>query len=106
MAGRLTGSGRKRPASAKQLEEALRYVTLGFAVLPLRGKRPAAQLIAFTHGSSSTGRLAEWGADEEQLRFWFSEPDVNVGIFCGEPSGGLVVVDLDYARAWVRTAWR
>jgi hypothetical protein len=32
---------------------------------------------------------------EEHVRVWFSQPGVNVGVFCGAASGGLVVVDLD-----------
>jgi hypothetical protein len=76
-------------------EYALAYGSLGFRVLPLKGKEPAAELIACTHGSASTRALAERGADEEQIGYWFADPHVNVGIFCGAPSGGLVVLDFD-----------
>jgi Bifunctional DNA primase/polymerase, N-terminal len=76
-------------------EAACAYHEQGFAVLPLLGKSPHAALIKKTHGRPSTNRLAAQGADEEQLRFWFATPDANIGVFCGEPSGGLVVVDLD-----------
>ena len=78
-------------------DAALDYRARGLALLPLRGKEPAFDLIDRTHGSSSTTQLALAGASDEQIKFWFSHPGVNVGIFCGAPSGGLVVVDVDDA---------
>ena len=86
---------RKEGGGTAVLTSALEYRRLGLAPLPLRGKRPAVELIRKTHGSPSTQALAASGSEEDHLRFWFSDPHVNVGIFCGEPSGGLVVVDLD-----------
>jgi hypothetical protein len=87
------------PVGAVEEPDVLRlareYERLGFATLPLHGKKPATELIRTTHGSPSTKVLAARGNDEEHLRFWFSSAGVNIGIFCGEPSGGLVVVDLD-----------
>jgi Bifunctional DNA primase/polymerase, N-terminal len=77
------------------LEAALHYRSLGFSVLPLAGKTPHARLLQRTHGTVSTKRVVELGSTEEQVHVWFSEPGVNVGVFCGEPSGGLVVVDVD-----------
>ena len=80
------------------LEAALAYRKRGLAVLPLEGKKPHAVLIQKTHGGRAAGsvkRLASRGSDEEHVRAWFSNPNVNIGIFCGEPSGGLVVVDFD-----------
>ena len=77
------------------LEAAVYYRQCGLSVLPLDGKRPHTRLIRRTHGSGSTKRLASRGATDDQIRKWFAEPGVNIGIFCGDPSGGLVVVDLD-----------
>ena len=77
------------------LDAALYYRQCGFSVLPLDGKRPHARLIRHTHGFASTKRLASDGANDDHVRKWFAEPGVNIGIFCGDPSGGLVVVDLD-----------
>lgn len=80
------------------LEFALAYLEEGFAVLPLSGKQPHTRLIRRTHGGQASGvirRLAQRTADEDHLREWFSDPRVNVGVFCGEPSGGLVIVDFD-----------
>jgi hypothetical protein len=77
------------------LDAALDYRARGFLPLPLRGKKPAADLIRRTHGSTRTSKLVEDGVTDEQLEIWFSNPDLNVGIFCGEPSHGLVVVDVD-----------
>jgi len=77
------------------LAAALEYRQLGFAVLPLHGKQPYTRLIRKTHGVPVIPRLLARGAHEEHLRLWFSRPDVNIGIFCGEPSEGLVVLDFD-----------
>jgi hypothetical protein len=80
------------------LECALAYREQGFAVLSLDGKRPHTPLIVRTHGGPRAGsvkRLAKAVVSDDHVRAWFCDPRVNVGIFCGEPSGGLVVVDLD-----------
>jgi hypothetical protein len=77
------------------LKAARAYREHGFTVLPLAGKAPHARLLNRTHGSKSTNRLLELGASDEQVQLWFSEPGVNIGVFCGAASGGLVVVDLD-----------
>jgi hypothetical protein len=77
------------------LDWALAYRTHGFSLLPLAGKEPHHRLINRTHSTRSTNKLLELGQTEEQLREWFSRPDVNIGVFCGEASSGLVVVDLD-----------
>lgn len=66
---------------------ALSYVRAGFAVFPLRpgGKEPRTK-----------NGLNDWTDDEESVvEVWTAFPDSNVGIVCGEPSGGLLVVDLD-----------
>lgn len=81
--------------SLSVLDAALDYHERGFSLLPLRGKAPASDLIRKTHGTSSTTTLASRGAGEEQLHAWFADPDINVGVFCGQASGGLVVVDFD-----------
>lgn len=68
-------------------EAALAYVEQGFAVIPLRAraKEPMTR-----HG------LKDWTDDPESVRaIWQRYPDANVGIVCGAPSKGLVVVDLD-----------
>jgi hypothetical protein len=84
------------PAAASTvLDAALDFHRRGFAVLPLRGKQPASELNPSTPATRSTTALARRRADEEHLRLWFGTGDVNVGVFCGEPSDGLVVVDFD-----------
>lgn len=63
------------------------YAENGFAVFPLRarGKRPATQ-----HG------VNDWTDDAESVRKWWERhPDHNIGIACGTPSGGLLVLDFD-----------
>lgn len=70
---------------------ALRYVELGFAVIPLhaREKKPAAK-----HG------LNNWTDNPEQVRMWWGEnPECNVGIVCGQVSHGLLVIDCDMDEA-------
>jgi P4 family phage/plasmid primase-like protien len=66
---------------------ALGYLGLGLAVIPIvaRDKRPAS-----AHG------VNDWTDNPDQVRLWWSEhPTDNVGIVCGTPSRGLLVIDLD-----------
>ena len=66
---------------------ALDYVSRGFAVVPLK---PRAKEPMTKHG------LKDWTDDPESVRsIWAKYPDANIGIVCGAPSRGLVVVDLD-----------
>ncbi len=68
-------------------EAALAYVAHGFAVVPLR---PRAKEPMTRHG------LKDWTDDPESVRaVWSRWPDANIGIVCGAPSRGLVVLDLD-----------
>ena len=72
------------------LSEALRYAARGWAVFPLRGKRP----------------IVKWGTeattDPEVIVSWFAGADerLGVGISCG-PSG-LLVIDFDDEAALAR----
>jgi predicted P-loop ATPase len=66
---------------------ALGYLGLGLAVIPIvaKDKRPAS-----AHG------VNDWTDNPDQVRLWWSEhPRDNVGIVCGTPSRGLLVIDLD-----------
>lgn len=66
---------------------ALDYVSMGLAVVPLR---PRSKEPATAHG------LRDWTDDPDSVReVWGAHPDLNVGIVCGAPSGGLVAIDLD-----------
>lgn len=78
-------------------EQALEYVRHGWALLPLRGKHPYRELLPKDHdGNPSWRLLADNPATEEQIRAWFEcDPNINIGVICGKPSGGLVVADLD-----------
>jgi hypothetical protein len=71
------------------LDAALAYVRRGWAVFPCErgGKRPLGRLVP--HG------LKDATADPERVRAWWTEePEANVAIATGAPSG-LFVVDLD-----------
>ena len=66
---------------------ALWYVENGFGVFPLKpnGKRPNCP-----HG------LNDWTDNPENVRkWWVDHPNDNIGIACGTPSGGLLVLDFD-----------
>ena len=81
------------------------YCEHGIAVVPLK---PKSKQPAMAHG------LNDWFDDPESAReVWTRYPDFNVGIVCGAPSHGLLVLDFDvdedkdkdgYAtlRAWER----
>lgn len=67
---------------------ALGYVESGFAVFPLmpRTKKP----LPGTHG------LNDWTDNPRNIiDHWSANPDCNIGITCGTPSGGLLVLDFD-----------
>jgi P4 family phage/plasmid primase-like protien len=77
--------------SQEQLSElgqaALAYAAAGFAVFPVR---PRSKIPRPDHG------FKEWTKDPERIkRHWLAFPDDNIGITCGTPSNGLLVIDLD-----------
>lgn len=66
---------------------ALDYVERGFGVVPLlpRSKKPAVD-----------GGLNSWTDNPEDVeQWWATHPDHNIGIVCGTPSNGLLVLDFD-----------
>jgi hypothetical protein len=68
-------------------QAALAYQELDFSVLPLRGKRP---------GLSSWRRYQKQRASQGLIRQWQDKGLFgNVGLVCGEVSGGLVALDFD-----------
>lgn len=74
-------------------EAALEYIEHGFQVIPLKAHD---KVPATTHG------LRDCTDNPEQVEFWWgfgrherSRADFNVGIVCGEQSGGLIVIDID-----------
>ena len=84
-----TQDGSTRDQAATVLEAALQYAREGRVPVPVRfrGKAPT---------------LNEWPqcrADEDEVRRLFGGRVLNVGIAFGEPSGGLVDVDLDWPEA-------
>lgn len=70
-------------------QAALGYVNAGFAVFPLvpRTKRPF----------PATAGLNQWTDNPQNvIDHWTKvEPNSNIGITCGSPSGGLLVLDFD-----------
>jgi len=68
------------------IERALAYIEAGWAVFPLipNSKRPMTK-----NGFKDASK-----AREDVRRWWTEQPDANIGISTGEPSG-LVVVDVD-----------
>lgn len=72
-------------------QAALKYIELGFGIFPLgvRSKKPAT-----AHG------VNDWTDNPEDTRaYWLEHPDANIGIACGAPSGGLLVLDFDVKDA-------
>lgn len=71
------------------LNEALRYVKLGFAVFPLHanGKKP--------NGALVPNGVSQATHDENQVRQWWLKcPKSNIGVALGTPSG-VVAIDID-----------
>lgn len=74
----------------KFLDAALQYIELGMSVVILgkHGKLP-------TTAHTPNG-LKDCTNDPEIARKWWEvTPKCNVGVVCGEPSGGIVVIDVD-----------
>lgn len=71
----------------EMLNKALELAKKGYAVFPLipLEKRPATK-----HG------VKDATTDLEAIRSWWDQmPDANIGVACGAPSHGLVVIDVD-----------
>ena len=82
----------------QRMARALEYRDRGFALLPLeaQGKKPNAKVLRHVHGSPGWGPLANRPASEPEILAWFeADPDANLGIICGQASGGIVVADFD-----------
>jgi len=76
-------------ATMSTLDATLAYAARGWAVFPCRrDKKPLT-----AHGFKDASR------DESVIRDWWGRwPDASIGIACGTPSGGLVVLDCDKAE--------
>jgi len=91
---RTTAGGNQSEA---MLDEMLACVARGWATLPVRrrDKRPASELIHATRGRYGWKSLCDRPADAEEVAAWHErDPDTNIGVITGEPSG-LAVVDVD-----------
>lgn len=82
------------------LSFALRYLELGFSIIPVRGKY-------YSGGNESLSKspLIKWSEfqhrhpTEEEVRLWFSRyPHANIAVITGAISG-IVVVDFDSEEA-------
>lgn len=63
------------------------YIDMGWAVIPLR---PGEKVPATKRG------LNDWSDNPGQVDVWWGhDPRYNVGVVCGSPSNGLLVIDLD-----------
>jgi hypothetical protein len=85
----------------RRLAQALEYQERGLALLPVAperdgGKGPAFTILKSALGSTSWRPLADRAASRPEVECWFDlDPDINVGIICGQASG-LVVADVDH----------
>lgn len=74
-------------APSTLMEAAVWYCEHGYGIIPIapRGKRPV-----------SRNGLNDWFDNPDDARkLWTEHPDLNIGIVCGVPSHGLVVLDVD-----------
>ncbi|HRL12850.1 MAG TPA: bifunctional DNA primase/polymerase, partial [Aggregatilineales bacterium] len=79
-------------AAPSVLDAARIYAALGLSVIPLHGKRPALERWAqYQQQRASASDIDDW-----HRRGLLQ----NVGIVCGEVSGGLTVLDLDGAAGY------
>lgn len=67
------------------------YVTHNFGIFPLV---PRSKVPAVSRG------VNDWTDDPQAVHnYWERNPTANIGIACGQPSGGLLVIDLDVSDA-------
>lgn len=88
-------------------DAALAYTEMGWSVIPVHAPLPGdgctcgeqpCQRGAGKHPATSGGEWASYQqriAGPDELRAWFDGPPRNLGVVCGQVSGGLVVVDCD-----------
>jgi hypothetical protein len=74
------------------VQEALDYLHMGFSIIPLRSRD---KVPAIPSWKEYQDRLPT----ENEVKAWFTDESLNVGIICGNVSGGLVVVDFDSSEA-------
>jgi hypothetical protein len=76
------------------LEEALKYLEMGYSVIPLRqgDKRPLVKWESFQKERATKAMLISW---------WSNEPNANIGIVTGKISD-LCVIDCDSEEAYKR----
>jgi Bifunctional DNA primase/polymerase, N-terminal len=80
------------------MQATLDYLERGWSPLPLEphSKLPATSTIRRTRGTSSWTTYRDRHATADEVAAWAEiEPEHNVGILCGETSGGLAIVDVD-----------
>lgn len=63
------------------------YAKRGYTIIPLRPRSKEPQNIGGCNAGSDDPDFVTW--------WWLCHPECNVGIVCGKPSGGLLVVDVD-----------
>jgi hypothetical protein len=81
-----------------KLTSAIEYVDYGWALLPIGpDKRPHWNLLPIDRNGKVTWKpLACDPVNKKEIEHWFkSDPDCNIGIITGQPSGGIVVADFD-----------
>ena len=80
------------------LAVALEHHERGLALLPVqgRGKEPNYAVLKEVHGEAAWSSLARRRATPAEIKAWHDiDPQTNVGVILGQPSGGLVVADFD-----------
>lgn len=87
-------------AANPTLEAALLYIENGWALVPLapKCKTPCHELLPINPATGKRGwqPLASSLATARDVESWFRRvPNLNIGVICGQASGGLVVVDFD-----------
>lgn len=71
-------------------QEAVWYCKNGFAIIPLGSNGESRKHPVSKHG------LNDWFDNPEDAeKLWTQRPNLNIGIVCGMPSHGLIVIDID-----------
>lgn len=72
------------------LAAAIKYAGAGISVIPCKGKAPSISWVSAQSRAASIGQIQSWDA---------AGLLTNIGVVCGQVSGGLVVIDCDGLEA-------
>lgn len=85
------------------LSTALRYLEAGFSLFPLdyKSKHPRFDLLPRNESDTATWKpFITTSPTEEQVKEWFTDRRLNIGLIMGQVSGNVIALDFDQITAY------